>query len=57
MPPATRGGYRAARAAKNRNLVPPLVFDVFVNGEYEHENEEETGTTKEVPDVVPDINW
>ena len=43
-------------SSKDRNLVPFLVFDVFVNGEDEEEHEEETGTAKEVPDVMSDKN-
>ena len=38
------------------NLVPWLVLDVFVNGEDEHECEEESSAAKEVPNVVPDTN-
>ena len=42
-------------SSKDRNLVPFLVFDVFVNGEDEHEHEEEASAAEEVPDVVSDI--
>ena len=38
------------------NLVPWLVLDVFVNGEDEHEHEEESSAAKEVPNVVPGTN-
>ena len=41
--------------SKHSNHVPWLVSDVFVDCEDEHEHEEKAGTTKEVPDVVPDI--
>ena len=41
---------------KDWNLVPCLVLDVFVNGEDEHEHEEESSPAKEVPNVMPDIN-
>ena len=40
--------------SKHWNEVSPLVFDVFVNGEDEHEHEEEASAAEEVPDVVPD---
>ena len=43
-------------SSKDRNLVPFLVFDVFVNGEDEEEHEEEASAAKEVPDVMPDKN-
>ena len=37
-------------------LGPLRVLDVLVDGEDEEEDKEEAGATKEVPDVVPDIN-
>ena len=43
-------------SSKDRNLVPFLVFDVFVNGEDEEEHEEEASAAKEVPDVMSDKN-
>ena len=41
--------------SKDCNHVPWLVSDVFVDGEDEHEHEEEASAAKEVPYVVPDI--
>ena len=37
-----------------RNFSPLLVFDVFINCEEAHEGKEETGSTKEVPNIVPE---
>ena len=37
-----------------RNFSPLLVFDVFINCEEEHEGKEETGSTEEVPNIVPE---
>ena len=41
---------------KDSDLVPLLVSDVFVDGEDEHEHEEDANAAKDVPDVVPVIN-
>ena len=41
--------------SENCYLGPLRVLDVLVDGEDEEEDKEEAGTTKEVPDVVPDI--
>ena len=48
--------HKGCLLSKHWNEVSPLVFDVFVNGEDEHEHEEEADAMKEVPAVVPDIN-
>ena len=37
-------------------LGPLRVLDVLVDGEDEEEDKEEASATKEVPDVMPDIN-
>ena len=37
--------------SKDGNHVPRRVFDVFVDGEDEHEHEEEASAAKEVPDI------
>ena len=34
-------------------FLPSSVLDVLVDGEEEHEEEEDPGAAKEVPDVVP----
>ena len=34
--------------------LPSSVLDVLVDGEEEHEEEEDPGAAKEVPDVVPE---
>ena len=47
--------HRRFLLSKHWNQVSPLVFDVFVNGEDEHEHEEEASAAEEVPDVVSDI--
>ena len=44
------------KTSKDSNLVPLLVSDVFVDGEDEHEHEEDANAAKDVPDVVPVIN-
>ena len=41
---------------KNGYFGSLFVSDVLVDGEDEHEHEEEASAAKEVPDVVPDIN-
>ena len=41
-------------SSKDSNHVPWLISDVFIDGEDEHEHEEEAGPAMEVPDVVPD---
>ena len=48
--------HRRFLLSKHWNQVSPLVFDVFINGEDEHEHEEEASAAKEVPYVVSDIN-
>ena len=35
----------------------PLVLDVLVDGEKEHEGKEKTGAAQEVPDIVPLHNF
>ena len=35
----------------------PLVLDVLVDGEKEHEGKEKTGAAQEVPDIVPLQNF
>ena len=39
---------------KNRDFVSPFVSDVLVDGEDEHEDEEEARAAKEVPEVMPE---
>ena len=40
---------------KNSNLAPVFVSDVLVDGEDEHEDEEEASTAEEVPEVVSEV--
>ena len=42
--------------SKDSNHVPWRISDVFIDSEDEHEDEEEACASKEVPDVMPDIN-
>ena len=40
---------------KNSNLASVFVSDVLVDGEDEHEDEEEASTAEEVPEVVSEV--
>ena len=40
---------------KNSNLASVFVSDVLVDGEDEHEDEEEASTAKKVPEVVSEV--
>ena len=50
-----KASFRKNFFSKDCNHVPWLVSDVFVDGEDEHEHEEEASAAKEVPYVMSDI--